>query len=337
MKRRKEPMKNSSNQKTYLVTGAAGFIGARFVESCAEKGIQLLSVDTLSYFEDRPEHRGLHFGRKIDLESLFEVLEKEDLHVDAIIHLGAISDTREASWERLNALNVHYSQKLWNYATLKKIPFIYASSAATYGDGQQGYDDNESLMDRLQPLNAYGESKLRFDLWALEQEKQGHHPPLWSGYKFFNVYGFGEKHKSFMSSVVLHAYEQIQKNGSVTLFKSHRSGIADGYQKRDFVSVHDVVEVLHFALQKPIRRGIFNLGSGKARAFYELAQAVFQALNLKANIGFVDTPVSIRDKYQYFTEAKMDRLRAEGYTTPFETLEEGVKRYVQRLETVKSS
>ena len=324
-------MKPSQSKKIYLVTGAAGFIGARFVESCNQRGIDLISVDILKFFDERSEHRGLEFGQRVDLEHLFDWLKKESPRLDAIIHLGAISDTREASWDRLNFPNVHYSQKLWDYATQNKVPFIYASSAATYGDGQLGYDDNESAMNQLKPLNAYGESKLKFDLWVLEQEKLGQHPPYWSGYKFFNVYGFGEKHKHFMSSVVLHAYEQIQTQGTVTLFKSHRPGIADGYQKRDFISVHDVVHVLHFASEKPIQRGIYNLGTGQARAFFELAQAAFQALHLPARIEFVDTPLSIRDKYQYFTEAKMERLRAQGYTAPFETLEEGVKRYIQRL------
>jgi ADP-L-glycero-D-manno-heptose 6-epimerase len=319
------------SSKTYLITGAAGFIGARFVETCQARGISVISVDEKLNFKTRTEIRGLHYGQEIDLNDLFDWLPTHPLQLDAIIHLGAISDTRESNLEHLQRLNVDYSKNLWNYATAKKIPFIYASSAATYGDGAQGYDDDEQLISQLKPLNAYGESKRTFDLWALDQEKKGNHPPSWAGFKFFNVYGFGERHKGFMSSVVLHSYDQILKTGKVVLFKSHREGIADGYQKRDFVSVEDVNEVIHFALHKPIRRGIFNLGTGQARPFIDLARSVFQALRVPENLEFIDTPLSIRDKYQYFTEAKMDRLRSEGYQKPFLTLEEGVNRYIRRL------
>jgi len=316
---------------TYLVTGAAGFIGARFVESCNARKISVISVDQEKLFGQRPEHRGFQFGTVVDLDQLPLWLSQPGHSIDAIVHLGAVTDTRETNLDLLRRLNVDYSQFLWNYATTKKIPMIYASSAATYGDGQQGYDDDEALIPQLKPLNAYGDSKLQFDLWALEQEKFGKHPPSWAGFKFFNVYGFGERHKGFMSSVVLHAFEEIQKSGKVTLFKSHREGIPDGFQKRDFVWVDDVVEVLHFSLQKPIRRGIYNLGTGKARPFLHLAQAVFKALGKPAQIEFIETPVSIRDKYQYFTEAKMDRLRAQGYSRPFAELEKGVEEYVGRL------
>jgi ADP-L-glycero-D-manno-heptose 6-epimerase len=208
---------------------------------------------------------------------------------------------------------------------------IYASSAATYGDGAQGYDDDESKLGLLKPLNLYGESKHKFDLWALEQEKRGVQPPHWAGFKFFNVYGFGERHKGRMASVVLHSSTQIKSQGFVRLFKSHREGIADGHQKRDFVYVGDVISVLHFALDQPISRGIFNLGTGQARTFLDLTRAVFKAMHREEKIDFVDTPVEIRDKYQYFTEARMQKLKSAGYTQPFTSLEEGVKAYLERL------
>lgn len=317
---------------SYLITGAAGFIGARTVESCGRRGIPVISVDDLQVFNLRPEHKGLDFGIQIDREELFDWLEKNHPKLGAIIHLGAITDTRESDLKRLNHFNLNYSQALWSYASTHQVPFLYASSAATYGDGKLGYDDNEAIIPQLQALNAYGDSKQKFDLWALEQERQGNHPPYWSGYKFFNVYGFGERHKDFMASVVLHAYDQMMTSGEVTLFKSHREGIPDGHQKRDFVSVEDIVEALHFAIEKPIRRGIYNLGTGQARTFLDLARAVFKALNRPEQIRFIDMPVILRDKYQYFTEAKMDRFRAQGYTRPFSTLEEGVTRYVHRLQ-----
>ncbi len=321
--------------KTYLVTGAAGFIGSRFIESCTEKGISLISVDREALFKDRHPHLYLNFsfGRIVDLENLFEWLQNQRPELDAIVHLGAITDTREGHLPLLQRLNIEYSKSLWSYAHQNKIPFIYASSAATYGDGSLGYNDDETLISSLHPLNPYGDSKLKFDLWALDQEKQGNHPPTWSGFKFFNVYGWGERHKGFMSSVVLHAFDEIQKTGQVTLFKSHREEIADGFQKRDFIDVADILEVLHFAIKKPIQRGIYNLGTGQARTYLDLAKAVFRALNQPEKIQFIDTPLSIRDKYQYFTEAKMDRLRAQGDHRPFTSLENGVQKYIEKLLT----
>jgi ADP-L-glycero-D-manno-heptose 6-epimerase len=187
------------------------------------------------------------------------------------------------------------------------------------------------MISELKPLNPYGESKRLFDLWALHQELNGKAPPYWSGFKFFNVYGFGERHKGKMASVVLHAFDQIQKRGRVQLFKSHKEGILDGHQKRDFIWVRDVVQVLRFASEKPIQRGIFNLGTGQARTFLDLVTAVFTELGEIPQIDFIDTPEELRARYQYFTEAKMDKLRSEGYTEPFQSLESGVSYYVEQL------
>ena len=327
----KQTSPHSHSSKTYLITGAAGFIGARFIESCNALGHRLFSVDDLEHFKKRQENKNLDFGKQIDRSNLFTWLNSLQPHFDGIIHLGAITDTRETNEQRLNQLNLEYSKNLWIYASKNKIPYIYASSAATYGDGLNGYDDIESKISELKPLNLYGESKLKFDIWALAQEKLKNSPPSWAGFKFFNVYGFGERHKNFMSSVVLHAYDQIQKTGQVTLFKSHKEGIADGEQKRDFIYVEDVVQALHFALEKPILRGIFNLGTGQARSFLDLARSVFSALGKPENIQFIDTPIAIRDKYQYFTQAEMKRLRFEGFKLPFTDLEVGTQKYIERL------
>jgi ADP-L-glycero-D-manno-heptose 6-epimerase len=220
---------------------------------------------------------------------------------------------------------------LWSWCTKHAVPLVYASSAATYGDGAAGYDDDESAITKLQPLNPYGWSKQRFDLWALDRERAGEHPPTWAGFKFFNVYGFGERHKGRMASVILHSSDQIQSAGKVKLFKSHKAGYGDGEQKRDFVYVEDVVDVLFFAATGAVKRGIYNLGSGKARTFADLARATFKALGKEPNIEFIDMPEALRERYQYFTEAKMERLRAAGYDKPFTSLEDGAARYVERL------
>lgn len=321
---------NAQLQSVYLVTGAAGFIGARFVESCVHRGISVISVDRQTYFTQRTEHQTVPFGRIIDRDTLDRHLGI-DIHPSAIIHLGACSNTMETNQAYLDQVNVRYSRFLWTYASERKIPFIYASSAATYGDGTLGYDDDEKTIASLKPLNLYGQSKQTFDLWALDQERNGVRPSLWTGFKFFNVYGLGERHKGRMGSVVLHAFDQIQNHGKLKLFRSHQKGIQDGHQKRDFIHVDDVVEALHYAIEKPISRGIYNLGTGNARTFLDLGHAVFNALGRPAQIEFIDTPEEIRDRYQYFTEARMERLLRLGYTRPFRSLEEGVDLYIRQL------
>ena len=326
---------SDSNKNFVLVTGAAGFIGSRVAESCRLQGLAVLAVDQEGFFQDRPEHLPyLKPERVVDMDQLFDVLKSGELEgkIASIIHMGACTDTTELNEEFLRRVNIEYSKTLWNYATQEKIPFVYASSAATYGDGALGYKDDESQISKLKPLNPYGESKRLFDIWALEQEKQGKTPPVWAGFKFFNVYGFGERHKGKMASVVMHSFDQISAGQDVRLFKSHRDGISDGEQKRDFVFVDDVVEVLQFARKGGIKRGIYNLGSGKARSFHDLARATFRALGKPEQIRFIDMPVELRERYQYFTEAQMSKLQSAGYTKPFTTLEDGVAKYVARLK-----
>lgn len=315
-----------------LVTGAAGFIGARFVESCNQRGTPVVSVDRDDHFRSRGELAGLDFGRIVDREALFAWLADERPEIAAVVHLGACSSTTETDVAYLERVNVQYSKDLWRVATERRIPMVYASSAATYGDGALGFDDDEARIPKLQPRNPYGRSKQDFDLWALEQEREGRTPPAWSGWKFFNVYGFGERHKGGQASVVVHAFDQLRATGRVRLFESHRPDVAHGHQQRDFVFVDDVVDVLHFALAAPVPRGIFNLGTGRARTFLDLARAVLAATGAPERIDWVPTPEAIRDGYQYFTEATVDRLRAEGYTRPFTSLEEGVRRTVARLD-----
>ncbi len=314
-----------------LVTGAAGFIGSEYVRALNAQKIPVISVDESSYFKIRLEHQDIAFGEVVDRANLFSWLETNRPELSGIVHLGACTDTTELDEAYLNKMNLEYSKSIWNYASANKIPLVYASSAATYGAGEMGYDDDENVFPKLKPLNPYGESKLKFDLWALGEEQKGNHPPSWAGFKFFNVYGFGERHKLRMSSVVLQAFDQIRKQSWIKLFKSHRDGIQHGHQKRDFIYVGDVVDVIGFSLQKPISRGIYNLGTGQARTFLDLAKSVFRSLNKSENIEFIDTPIDIRDRYQYFTEAKMDRLRTQGYQKPFTSLENGIQQYVMKL------
>lgn len=320
-------------KRPILVTGAAGFIGSRYVEFCNVTHTPLISVDKLEHFKDRTEHENTHYGEIVNRDDLFAWLKEHQPQLAGVIHLGACTDTTELDEEYLDRMNTAYSKTLWSYCTEKKIPFVYASSAATYGGGENGYDDDESIISQLRPLNPYGESKRLFDLWALDEERAGRTPPSWAGFKFFNVYGYGERHKGSMASVVIHAYDQIRSTGKVKLFRSHRAEIPDGHQKRDFIFVEDVVSVLDFALRKPLSRGIFNLGTGEARTFVDLVTPVFQELGQPVRIDFIDTPPSLRERYQYFTEAKMVRLKEAGYTHSFTPLEAGVKKYVRQLKS----
>ncbi|MBU6154353.1 MAG: ADP-glyceromanno-heptose 6-epimerase [Bdellovibrionales bacterium] len=321
-----------------IVTGAAGFIGYQLARELSKKGNAVIGVDEVLFFETRAEHQDLILSEKLAPDAILDrefFLKKKakGTPVTAVFHMGACSDTTETRVDYLTRVNVEYSKQLWNLCTEFGIPFIYASSAATYGAGEAGYSDDEALMASLKPLNPYGNSKLQFDLWAIEQSKQGHEPPAWSGFKFFNVYGFGERHKGRQSSVVLQGFDQILSTGKIKLFRSHKAGIADGEQKRDFIFVGDVVSAMVHAFEMPIRRGIFNLGTGKARSFLDLAKATFSALGIPVNVEFIDTPVQIRDQYQYFTEAKMEKLKAAGYTREFAPLENGVAETIRELKS----
>lgn len=321
-----------SDPETLLVTGAAGFIGARFVEFCNGRGIPVVCVDRKDTFLSRPEHARLDFGTVLDIDELAPWLATGRPVLAGIVHMGAISSTTELDEGLLQRLNVDYSKNLWNEARRLDIPFVYASSAAVYGDGSLGFDDDDALVEKLRPLNPYGESKRRFDLWALEEAAAERTPPAWSGLRFFNVFGFGERHKGPQASVVLHGYDQAKAKGEIRLFESHREGIAHGHQARDFVDVEDAVEAIWFTLKKPVRSGIYNVGTGKARTFLDLARAVFTALDVPENVVYVPTPEAIRERYQYFTEAKMDRLKGQGFAKKPVSLEDGVDWYVRRLE-----
>lgn len=310
-----------------VVTGAAGFIGSCLVNKLNNKGYKdIVVVDDFSNTEKNKNLQNKVFRQKVHREVFFEWLRENHRQVNFIFHIGARTDTTEFSVEVFNKLNLNYTKQMWNACVEYDIPLVYASSAATYGNGEHGYNDSHDIVPQLKPLNPYGESKNDFDKWALQQEKQ---PYFWAGLKFFNVYGPNEYHKGRMASVIMHAYKQIQDTGKMKLFRSHRPDFEDGKQLRDFVYVKDVVNVCFFLMLQKRNSGLYNLGTGQARSFYDLAVATFQAMDLQPRIEFVDTPADIRDKYQYFTEANMEKLLSIGYNTPFFSLEEGVSDYVK--------
>ncbi len=316
-----------------IVTGAAGFIGSCLISKLNEENFNfIIAVDDFSKIEKSSNLDGKKIQERVERESFFEWLDQNYYEVEFIFHIGARTDTTEFDYAIFDELNVRYSQQIWQKCIDYQIPLVYASSAATYGLGELGYDDNELMIPKLKPLNPYGESKNDFDNWALQQEKK---PFFWAGLKFFNVYGPNEYHKGRMASVIFHAYHQIKATNQMRLFKSHHPDFKDGEQMRDFVYVKDVIEVCSFLMHHRRNSGIYNLGSGKARTFLDLATNTFEAMGLEPDINFVDTPADIRDKYQYFTQANMNKLRSIGYTKPFHTLEEGVKDYVQNYLSVE--
>lgn len=316
-----------------IVTGAAGFIGSCLISGLLEKGYtNIVAVDDFSKAEKAGNLDGKLVYEKIERSIFLQWLDKNGHKVKFIFHIGARTDTTEFNMAIFDELNTGYSQKVWDLATLFQIPLVYASSAATYGLGELGYADNHEIVNNLQPLNPYGVSKNEFDKWVLDQDVT---PPFWAGMKFFNVYGPNEYHKNRMASVIFHAYGQIKETGKVKLFRSHRPDFEDGKQLRDFVYVKDVVAVLLFMMEKQPEPGLYNLGTGKARSFVDLALATFRASEVEPEIGFIDTPADIRDKYQYFTEAEMSKLRNAGYKAEFTSLEDGVSDYVRNYLSKK--
>lgn len=320
-----------------VITGANGFIGCNLVRKLNALGYtNLILADKFDIAAKQQNLEGCTCRQMIDRDVLAEWLPEHAEEIDAVIHLGARTDTAEFNFRVLDSLNLSYSKALWEICTAKQIPFLYASSAATYGLGEQGFADDHSLIPSLKPLNPYGLSKQLFDMFVLEQKDT---PPFYAGFKFFNVYGPYEFHKGRMASVVYHAFRQISETGMLKLFGSHHPQYADGEQLRDFVYVEDVTDVLLYFLQLALEggskskglSGIYNLGTGKARSFNSLAKAVFAAMQQPYKVEYIPTPADIRDKYQYFTEAKMDKLRAAGFAQNFTELESGVEQYVAFL------
>lgn len=312
-----------------IITGAYGFIGARVVRALLDEGQKdLILVDKADYRSNRSCVKGLETLPFVDREKFLAELPRLK-SVTAIIHLGACTDTGNHDQAYMWKMNTDYTKVLWNWCAKNGVPLIYASSGATYGKGDEGYSDAHADIPRYKPLNVYGRSKHEFDLWALEQKTA---PPRWYGLKFFNVYGMDENHKGRMASPIFHGYHEILKTGKQTLFRSHKEGVKDGEQKRDFIFVEDIVKLCLFCLEKAPASGIYNCGTGQARTFLDVSKALFKSMGLEQKIEWVDTPEKFRAGYQYFTQADMSKMRSAGYKESFLTVEDGVSRYVSWLK-----
>ncbi len=309
-----------------VVTGAAGFISSCLIAKLNQEGYNsIIAVDDFSYPEKEKNLTEKQLVAKVHRDDFFTWLDENQKQVEFIFHLGARTDTAEFDYDLLDRLNLDYTKEMWKACVKYQIPLVYASSAATYGGGEHGFDDR-TAPEKLTPLNPYGESKNNFDAWMLQQKEQ---PFFWAGLKFFNVYGPNENHKTRMASVIWHTFNQIEQTGAMKLFQSHNPNYKNGEQMRDFIYVKDVVNVMCWFMHHRKNSGLYNLGTGKARTFLDLAKNTFKALGLEPKISFRPTPEDIRDKYQYFTEADMSKLKEAGYDTPFTELEEGVEDYVK--------
>ncbi|MBC7885461.1 MAG: ADP-glyceromanno-heptose 6-epimerase [Saprospiraceae bacterium] len=312
-----------------ILTGVSGFIGSCLLTRLNEEGYKrdvVVVDDFYKLYKDKNTNDKV-VREWMHRDIFLDWFEKTTQKVDFVFHIGARTDTTLLDAEIFEQLNLNYSKRIWNVCAARAIPLIYASSAATYGNGELGFDDDHSKIKTLLPLNPYGKSKHDFDVWALSQID---HPPFWIGCKFFNVYGPNEYHKGRMASVVFHTYQQIKNTGGMKLFRSHKPEYKDGQQRRDFIYVKDILDMLMFFMKnKQTQSGIYNMGTGKARTFYELAQNTFTAMEVKKNISYIDIPKDIRDSYQYYTEANMSKLRSAGYDKAFRSLEEGISEYVR--------
>jgi len=309
-----------------IITGAAGFIGSNLLERLNKEGFtDLILVDDFSHKEKESNYLGKKYTALVNRDEFIPWLHENQRLTEFVFHLGARTDTTEFDTCVFDKLNLNFSKDVWNVCTEFGIPLVYASSAATYGSGELGYSDSHEIIGKLKPLNPYGESKNNFDKWVLEQKKT---PSFWAGLKFFNVYGPNENHKARMASVVYHAFKQITETGKMKMFRSHNPDYKDGEQLRDFIYVKDVVDIMYFFLHHRKNSGIYNTGTGKAETFLELVNQTFKAIGRKPEIEFVDTPADIRDKYQYFTQAEMSKLRSIGYKKPLRALSAGVADYV---------
>lgn len=316
-------------QKHFLmivITGASGFIGSCLLEKLNREGFSdIIIVDDFSIPQNQQNIVFKRWKLQIDKLDFLEWLKNNREDINMIFHFGAISDTTIMDVSLFNKWNLQYSMSIWNSCVEKNIPFIYASSAATYGDGSFGFDDDESYLFNLKPLNPYGESKHNFDLWALAEKKK---PPFWIGLKFFNVYGPNEYHKGKMASMILHAYNQIVQFGQLSLFKSYKDGFSDGNQLRDFIYIKDIVDICFWLFQTKENSGIINIGTGISNSFNQLGTAVFRALELPVNIKYINMPDDLINKYQYYTKANITKLRKLGYKKSFTTIESGIEDYV---------
>jgi ADP-L-glycero-D-manno-heptose 6-epimerase len=311
-----------------VVTGAIGFIGSAFVSYLNQQGYtDIIVVDDFYQWKKEKNLQGKRVHDWVHRDLFISYFEKQAGQVDVVFHLGARTDTISEDTAVFNALNLQYSKDIWRICTMNAIPLVYASSAATYGDGSLGFRDTHEVVPMLKPLNAYAISKQLFDQWVLEQQET---PPVWYGLKFFNVYGPNEYHKARMASVIFHAWHQIRDTGKLKLFKSHRPDYRDGGQERDFIYVKDVLQMVWNVYDLKPSSGIYNVGTGKARTFQDLGESTFRALGLEPNIEYIDMPEDLREKYQYFTEADMTKWISANLPLPATSLEDGVKDYVQQ-------